>query len=137
MPTTRSQAKSEQPSGLVSSSRANPPRRSNISRQGDAVVTRNAEVGTPSSEMANREVSTENFMVAPCNAPLCKTCAVFVTAKEYRSNVTSKKYPVINHSGENLSCKSENLIYLLSCGRCNMQYVGETMIPLHRRINIQ
>ena len=53
MPTTRLQAKSGQPPDLVSSPGAHPPRRSHRLRQGNVVVTRNTEDGTPSSEVAN------------------------------------------------------------------------------------
>ena len=28
------------------------------------------------------------------------------------------------------------MIYLLSCNQCNVQYVGETTLPLHKRINL-
>ena len=33
------------------------------------------------------------------------------------------------------SCKSSNIIYLITCRRCGQQYVGETGQPLHHRIN--
>ena len=66
----------------------------------------------------------------------CKTCPYLITSSTYESNVTNRSYNVINDSDENLSCKSQNVIYLLSCLRCNMQYVGETVIPLNKRINI-
>ena len=28
------------------------------------------------------------------------------------------------------------MIYLLSCNHCNVQYVGETTLPLHKTINL-
>ena len=34
------------------------------------------------------------------------------------------------------SCKSSNIVYLVTCRSCGPQYVGETGQPLHRRINI-
>ena len=134
--TTRLQARAEQTSELVSSLRAYPPRRSGGSRQGNAVVNSFTEVGTPSSEMANGVHLTDTYNVAPCGATLCKTCDILVTHKTYTSNVTNKIFAVKNHSGENLSCKSQNLIYLLSCKNCNLQYVGETILPLNKRMNI-
>ena len=33
------------------------------------------------------------------------------------------------------SCKSSNVIYLITCMRCGLQYVGETGQPLHLRVN--
>ena len=43
---------------------------------------------------------------------------------------------MINHSKENISCHTNNLDYLLTCNKCNIQYVGETALPLHKRIDI-
>ena len=33
-------------------------------------------------------------------------------------------------------CHFENLIYLLTCKKGNIQYVGKTALPLHKKINI-
>ena len=33
------------------------------------------------------------------------------------------------------SCKFSNVIYLITCRRCDQQYVGKTGQPLHRQIN--
>ena len=33
------------------------------------------------------------------------------------------------------TCKTENVIYLIQCNHCQMQYVGETRNPLHIRLN--
>ena len=33
------------------------------------------------------------------------------------------------------SCKSSNIVYIITCRRCGEQYVGETGQPLHYRIN--
>ena len=33
------------------------------------------------------------------------------------------------------SCKSSDVIYLITCRRCGLQYVGETGRPLHMRVN--
>ena len=33
------------------------------------------------------------------------------------------------------SCKSSEIVYLITCRRCGQQYVGKTGQPLHRRIN--
>ena len=52
------------------------------------------------------------------------------------SNVTKKTYTSINHSNIPVACDSQNLVYLLTCKKCNMQYVGETTIKLSNRMNI-
>ena len=35
----------------------------------------------------------------------------------------------------NASCKSSNVIYLITCRRCGLKYVGETGQPHHMRVN--
>ena len=54
----------------------------------------------------------------------------------FLSNATQKPHEMKNHSRENISCHSQNFIYLLTCKTCNIQYVRETALPLHKRINI-
>jgi tripartite motif-containing protein 2/3 len=34
-----------------------------------------------------------------------------------------------------MDCKSRNIIYLITCKKCHIQYVGETGNPLHTRMN--
>ena len=33
------------------------------------------------------------------------------------------------------SCKPSNVIYLITCKRCGLEYVGDTGQPLHTRVN--
>ena len=40
----------------------------------------------------------------------------------FNSTCTSRTYPIT----QNLSCKSKNVIYLVMCKKCNVQYVGST-----------
>ena len=70
-----------------------------------------------------------------CNSS-CKTCPDLVISNTFYSSVTGRVHSVINHSGEQITCKTQNVIYLLTCKNCHYQYVGETCIPLHERINI-
>ena len=35
----------------------------------------------------------------------------------------------------NLTCDTKNLIYMIQCNRCNLQYIGETKRRLKDRIN--
>ena len=52
------------------------------------------------------------------------------------SNISQETYKIKIHSRKNISCHSQSLIYLLTCKNCNIQYVGKTALPLHKRINI-
>ena len=71
-----------------------------------------------------------------CRPPRCKTCTVILSSTEFKSNVTNKKYTVINNTNEMLNCHSQNIIYLMTCKGCNIQYVGETVTRLSERMNV-
>ena len=90
--------------------------------------------GSPPVVVAGNQ-SVASYTMAKCNKALCKTCPFFSTSKSVLSNVTKKSYNIKNPSGENLSCKSANVVYLLTCEHCNFQYVGETATPLKDRIS--
>ena len=47
------------------------------------------------------------------------------TGNTFKSQVTGRKYHIRN----NISCKIKNLVYLISCRECGLQYVGETEHP--------
>ena len=49
--------------------------------------------------------------------------------------MTNCEFKVINHTEEPISCHSQNIIYLLTCLFCGVQYVGETAYPFHMRNN--
>ena len=66
----------------------------------------------------------------------CKTCPDLIVSDTFYSSVTGRTHSVINHSGEHITCKTQNVVYLLTCKKCRYQYVGESCIPLHKRINI-
>ena len=132
---TRSQARSAQTADLVTSPRANPPRRILRSRQGNAGVVVNPGDGGPSFIAAVGTVSDTGLSFACCNDRRCKTCPTFVKSNVFKSNVTNREYNVKNHTGEILTCHSQNIIYLLTCLGCGVQYVGETIYPFHKRNN--
>ena len=79
--------------------------------------------------------ASENYSISKCRDKRCLTCKNLSLSKTVKSNVTKRRYEVINHTSENLTCHSQNIIYLLTCLSCNIQYVGETAIEFHLRIN--
>ena len=126
---------SVQPTEQVTSPRASPPRRVLRSRQGHAGVIRNLGEGSTSFIVALGQ-AFDNFSISKCRDSRCSTCPTFNLSKNFESNVTKRRYEVINHTKENLTCHSQNIIYMLTCLFCNIQYVGETIIPFHKRNNI-
>ena len=68
---------------------------------------------------------------APCGSRRCKTCQLIKRTNTFTSNTTGRRYIIRNQ----FTCKTKNIIYMISCDRCNMQYVGETENALHIRMN--
>ena len=61
----------------------------------------------------------------------------YVSSTKYKHNFFDKcDSNNLSKSTENISCHSQNCIYLLTCKNCDIQYVGETALSLHWWINI-
>ena len=133
---TRLQARSVQSTDLVTSLWACPPQKSIRSRQGEAGVIVTPGEGSPSVIVACGNELTNKNGVALCRSKRCLTCPKLIQSKYFKSNITNRKYEIINHTNEIITCKTKNIVYLLSCECCNMQYVGETTIALNERMNI-
>ena len=69
-----------------------------------------------------------------CGSQRCKTCPQFKTQNTFHSSSFNNKF-IFCHGNKIFSCKSNNIIYLITCSSCNKQYVGETTQPLHKRNN--
>ena len=54
-----------------------------------------------------------------------------VTCSTFRSQITGRQHNIRS----NITCKTKNLIYLISCKKCGLQCVGETENALHVRMN--
>ena len=69
---------------------------------------------------------------------LTKRCVIrdsFVPADKIVSTTTKRLYDVVIAPGEkDINDHSENVVYLLTCNNCALQYVGETVRPLGERI---
>ena len=103
----------EQPSESMSSHGAYPPM-TDVPQLGVTNIDKFMERGARSN-ISNIEVSPENcFKIEPCGANRCLTCEILKTDHTYTSNVTNRKYYVINPSNVTLTCKSENVVKILS-----------------------
>nr|XP_039263152.1 uncharacterized protein LOC120339139 [Styela clava] len=65
-----------------------------------------------------------------CNRKACTTCKYSEETKISTGNVTGVHINI----NERISCKSKNVIYLINCKKCGMQYIGETGRSLKYRI---
>ena len=53
----------------------------------------------------------------------CDLCKNFLLqTSKFESSVTGRQYPI----RQKLTCSSKNVIYLATCNKCNLQYVGPT-----------
>ena len=77
---------------------------------------------------ATSHVSLSNY---PCCASRCKTCTVLIVTDEFSSHTSETVLKVKFCS----SCKSFNVICLIVCRGCGLQYIGETGKPLYLRVN--
>ena len=50
------------------------------------------------------------------------------------SNITRRNYSVVSYDST-MNCATENVVYLISCRKCGVQYVGETRQKLRSRFN--
>ena len=67
----------------------------------------------------------------PCTSSRCQAGYYVSTGTTFRSSVNHKLF----HIRQQITCKTSNVIYLVTCKRCHMQYVGQTTRPLAERIN--
>ncbi|OCT70327.1 hypothetical protein XELAEV_18037251mg [Xenopus laevis] len=64
-----------------------------------------------------------------CGSNRCLTCK-YLKSQEIRSTVTRKTYSIKQF----VNCNSTGVIYLITCKKCNKQYIGCTMISAKERI---
>jgi hypothetical protein len=55
-------------------------------------------------------------------------------------DICNTRYRILVRSPENSTkyfvlCKSANIMYILECSICGLQYVGESKQPFHKRLN--
>ena len=68
--------------------------------------------------------------MSECGSVRCKTD---FSRKYFTNNVTKRLYKVLS-SSTSMNCVSENIVYLITCKRCGVQYVGETSQKLRNRL---
>ena len=66
----------------------------------------------------------------PCGRSRSQTCRMITPSQ----TVTSSSGAWVKLNGDT-HCRTQNVVYLISCGKCGKQYVGETKGPLNIRMN--
>ena len=71
---------------------------------------------------SDRDQNEESRGCSKCNKK-CDLCKNFlIQASKFQSSATRRRYPI----QQRLTCSSRNVIYLATCTKCNLQYVGST-----------
>lgn len=66
-----------------------------------------------------------------CGNSKCNTCKIHShDTCTFKSTSNNKQFTIL----DNMSCNSSNLIYLITCRKCHIQYVGETGRALRDRL---
>ena len=67
-----------------------------------------------------------------CNNKRCVTCQHFdpTPTDSFTSHITGISYPIRNDA----TCLSSNVVYLIQCSKCGIQYVGETGTTVRLRM---
>jgi hypothetical protein len=68
-----------------------------------------------------------------CHRKNCRICDRINYSRSVKSYATNHYIGTIK--SDNANCESKNLVYLLNCHTCGMQYVGETKQSLRCRMN--
>ena len=137
---TRSQARSRQTLDQAAFPRANPPGQVSqlptlVSQQSSnegGVRRSQRTVGGGTSTLAGgneRPPATRT-----CRSD-CLSCPALNKNPQVNSFQTGRLYMSDVRPSE-IHCKMQNYIYLLSCVSCGVQYVGESITPLHLRVNV-
>ena len=101
-----------------------PPPRWNISpRTPNGILENNNEIAL---------LAPTIYRCTRCTSKRCLTCDnILATSRFYSTN--SKNYYNLS---TDMNCDSENVIYLVTCNLCGLQYVGETGMKLRDRITV-
>lgn len=67
----------------------------------------------------------------PCGKARCGVCQHVAPRNSVESTNSDFTYKIYG----NLNCDTSNLVYLLKCSTCGMQYVGQTETPFRLRFN--
>lgn len=67
-----------------------------------------------------------------CNHNQCSLCGDIIIANSIRSTANNFNWKI----NGTFDCNSENVIYLIQCRKCQIQYIGETKTSIRKRMNL-
>ena len=141
---TRSQVKARAVNAaLVASPGVHSPLSQRTNLQGNAVVadTNNDLGGDHVNAAWGGDVDDVNtgFILGSsnkkCKRRRCETCDFFVEGHTVCSSVTRRRHSLICNRDVEVTCKTSNVVYLIECNKCHVQYVGESGQELSSRVS--
>jgi hypothetical protein len=81
--------------------------------------------------LENENLQTQFHTIQQCKSKNCK-CCIHMDCTYKFSNFNNSKEFFIDHD---FNCNSSNLVYLITCSKCKLQYVGQTKRALRERLN--
>ena len=67
-----------------------------------------------------------------CGQPRCKVCTHIKTGVTFHSSTTNQEFRV----KATADCRTKNVVYLIQCAQCSIQYIGETENALRVRLTL-
>ena len=83
------------------------------------------------TQFSDKEKGSFTTTVNHCKDRRCKTCEVIHTCNEMKFNKSSENFKI----KANMDCCAKDMLYLLKCGGCHKQYIGETR-DLRARVRV-
>jgi len=99
--------------------------------------TNNSNVNLNSRVIWNdieHNIQPNNPTISKCDK-VCRFCIHFNVDSAIKSHSTGREYRMIipPNLHNNVSCNSSNVLYIITCSKCHLQYVGETVNSLSTR----
>ena len=98
----------------------------------DVVSSKPTSVGRDTADVHTQIIC--GCVVSDCCSVRCKTCHYISQGSTFVSNVMKKSYNVVSPN-LSMDCTSDNVVYLITCKKCGIQYVGETSQKLRSRFS--
>ena len=84
-----------------------------------------------SSGLKENNEDTRSPVISCCNGRRCSHCVSIITGSQFSNHITGETFNI----RQDANCKTNNVIYLLTCKKCKLQYVGQTSQPVSKRMN--
>ena len=79
----------------------------------------------------NTGTTNTNYRCKPCEKNKCHTCNIITDNTFFKSTTYNKSFTI----KADCNCSTNDVIYLITCKLCHMQYVGESGQNLRDRMN--